>query len=169
MNESPLKSWDSYVRTARVYMELTAQGCCTARTVHEPVPMQNPGSLVSERPKPYLDWLAQSRWGSQLPAPARPTQSSEPIVSRSYGSGLPTSLTYIVLLTKGCSPWRPAAVMGTTWGDSLHSSPGFSRASQTPNTVPDAALSYPVGFRQTHPLQRKDNSSRGSNQRLGAS
>ena len=27
-----------------------------------------------------------------LPTPARPTQSSEPIFSRSYGSGLPTSL-----------------------------------------------------------------------------
>ena len=25
-----------------------------------------------------------------------------------------TSLTYIILLTRGCSPWRPAAVMGTT-------------------------------------------------------
>ncbi len=33
--------------------------------------------------------------------------------SRSYGSILPTSLTYIVLWTRGCSPWRPAAVMGT--------------------------------------------------------
>ena len=59
-----------------------------------------------------------------------PTQSSEPIFSRSYGSSLPTSLTYIVLLTRGCSPWRPAAVMGTTWGESLHLSPGFSRAGQ---------------------------------------
>ena len=41
-----------------------------------------------------------------------------------------TSLTYIVLLTRGCSPWRPAVVMGMTWGESLHSSPGFSRAGQ---------------------------------------
>ena len=39
-------------------------------------------------------------------------------------------LSYIVLLTRGCSPWRPAVVMGTTWGESLHSSPGFSRAGQ---------------------------------------
>ncbi|ESO84612.1 hypothetical protein LOTGIDRAFT_145536 [Lottia gigantea] len=29
--------------------------------------------------------------------------------SRSYGSILPTSLTYIVLSTRGCEPWRPAA------------------------------------------------------------
>ncbi|RGB37371.1 hypothetical protein C1646_622113, partial [Rhizophagus diaphanus] len=34
--------------------------------------------------------------------------------SQSYGSVLPTSLTYIVLSTRGCSPWRPAAVMSTT-------------------------------------------------------
>jgi hypothetical protein len=27
---------------------------------------------------------------------------------------LPTSLIYIVLSTRGCSPWRPAAVMSTT-------------------------------------------------------
>ena len=33
--------------------------------------------------------------------------------SRSYGSILPTSLTHIVLSTRGCSPWRPAAVMST--------------------------------------------------------
>ena len=31
-----------------IYMELTARGCCAARTVHEPVPMQSLGSLVSE-------------------------------------------------------------------------------------------------------------------------
>jgi hypothetical protein len=29
---------------------------------------------------------------------------------------LPTSLTYIVLSTRGCSPWRPDAVMSTTRG-----------------------------------------------------
>jgi len=32
-----------------------------------------------------------------------------------YGSILPTSLIYIVLSTRGCSPWRPDAVMSTTW------------------------------------------------------
>ena len=34
--------------------------------------------------------------------------------SQSYGSILPTSLTYIVLSTRGCTPWRPAAVISTT-------------------------------------------------------
>jgi hypothetical protein len=37
--------------------------------------------------------------------------------SQSYGSNLPTSLIYIILSTRGCSPWRPDAVMGTTWLD----------------------------------------------------
>ena len=112
----------------------------------------------------------------QLRPDHRP-QSSEPIFSRSYGSGLPTSLTYIVLSIRGCSPWRPAAVMGTTWRcESLHSSPRFSGpASATPDVALYAALygavvpiSDPVGFRQTRPLQRKDYSSRGSGQRLRA-
>ena len=35
-------------------------------------------------------------------------------LSRGYGSILPTSLIYIVLLTRGCTPWRPEAVMSTT-------------------------------------------------------
>ena len=56
-----------------IYMELTARGCCAARTVHKPVPMQSPGSLVSERPKPYLDRLAQSRWGSVPASSSGPT------------------------------------------------------------------------------------------------
>ncbi|PHT25387.1 Regulator of rDNA transcription protein 15 [Capsicum baccatum] len=34
--------------------------------------------------------------------------------SQSYGSILPTSLAYIVPSTRGCSPWRPDAVMSTT-------------------------------------------------------
>ncbi|PZQ57758.1 MAG: hypothetical protein DI563_31515 [Variovorax paradoxus] len=31
---------------------------------------------------------------------------------------MPTSLIYIVLSTRGFSPWRPAAVMSTTWHES---------------------------------------------------
>ena len=40
------------------------------------------------------------------------------LVSRSYGSNLPTSLTYIILSTRGYSPRSPAADMGTSWCDS---------------------------------------------------
>ncbi|CAN7022680.1 unnamed protein product [Brassica rapa subsp. trilocularis] len=40
--------------------------------------------------------------------------------SQSYGSILPTSLAHIVPSTRGCSPWRPDAVMSTT-GRERHS------------------------------------------------
>ena len=50
---------------------------------------------------------------TQTPEPDPQSQS----FSRSYGSVLPTSLTYIVLSTRGCSPWRPDAVMSTTERD----------------------------------------------------
>jgi len=48
----------------------------------------------------------------QTPRPNPQSQS----FSQSYGSILPTSLIYIVLSTRGCSPWRPDAVMSTTRG-----------------------------------------------------
>ena len=46
------------------------------------------------------------------PSPTRPAPQSQSLF-RSYGSNLPTSLTYISLSTRGSSPWRPAADMGT--------------------------------------------------------
>ncbi|XP_022093996.1 basic proline-rich protein-like [Acanthaster planci] len=63
--------------------------------------------LLARRP---LAWPAPGH-RDPIPAPARPTSPQSQSFSRSYGSGLPTSLTYIVLSTRGCSPWRPAAVM----------------------------------------------------------
>ncbi|KEH17021.1 senescence-associated protein [Medicago truncatula] len=50
------------------------------------------------------------------PVPSPQSQS----FSRGYGSILPTSLAYIVPSTRGCSPWRPDAVMSTT-GHGRHS------------------------------------------------
>ena len=47
-----------------------------------------------------------------FPPPGPQSQS----FSRSYGSILPTSLIYIVLLTRGFPPWRPDAVMSTYYG-----------------------------------------------------
>ncbi|CAN7088334.1 unnamed protein product [Brassica rapa subsp. narinosa] len=55
-------------------------------------------------------------FGTGTPEPSPQSQSS----SRSYGSILPTSLAYIVPSTRGCSPWRPDAVMSTT-GRERHS------------------------------------------------
>ncbi|PHT27443.1 hypothetical protein CQW23_32970 [Capsicum baccatum] len=49
-------------------------------------------------------------FGTGTPVPSPQSQS----FSRSYGSILPTSLAYIVPSTRGCSPWRPDAVMSTT-------------------------------------------------------
>ena len=59
--------------------------------------------------------------------PDHPNPQSQSL-SRSYGSNLPTSLTYIILSTRGCSPWRPAADMGTSWRESAVISLGFSRS-----------------------------------------
>ena len=58
------------------------------------------------------------RWAQPLPAakPNHPAPQSQSL-SRSYGSNLPTSLTYIILSTRGFSPRRPAADMGTSWCD----------------------------------------------------
>ncbi|KAI3481048.1 hypothetical protein L1887_56725 [Cichorium endivia] len=56
--------------------------------------------------------------GSGLGPPCPSPQSQS--FSRGYGSILPTSLAYIVPSTRGCSPWRPDAVMSTT-GRGRHS------------------------------------------------
>jgi len=60
----------------------------------------------SDSPCPYQFQVKSSRADAPFPW----SQS----FSQSYGSILPTSLIYIVLSTRGCSPWRPAAVMSTT-------------------------------------------------------
>ena len=65
----------------------------------------------SPRPGPARPPIPASR-----PSPTRPDPQSQSL-SRSYGSNLPTSLTYIILSTRGCSPWRPAADMGTNRRD----------------------------------------------------
>ena len=57
--------------------------------------------------------------GSRQPGP----QSQS--LSRGYGSILPTSLTYIVLSARGCSPWRPDAVVSTDGGRKTAAPPDF--------------------------------------------
>lgn len=66
---------------------------------------------ASPRPGP-----ARQPGPASRPSPTRPDPQSQSL-SRSYGSNLPTSLTYIILSTRGCSPWRPAADMGTNRQD----------------------------------------------------
>ncbi|KAG9444699.1 hypothetical protein H6P81_016039 [Aristolochia fimbriata] len=77
------------------------------------VPSTSPGRHVTTRSRrgssssspPIADGF-----GTGTPVPNPQSQS----FSRSYGSILPTSLAYIVPSTRGCSPWRPDAVMSTT-------------------------------------------------------
>jgi hypothetical protein len=59
---------------------------------------------------------------------------------------LPTSLTYIVLSTRGCSPRRPDAVMSTT-ERAINLSIGFSRAIESapdPHEAADSATIAPL-------------------------
>uniref|UniRef100_A0A0R0GHB7 Senescence-associated protein n=1 Tax=Glycine max TaxID=3847 RepID=A0A0R0GHB7_SOYBN len=58
--------------------------------------------------------------GTRRPALAAEAARASQSFSRGYGSILPTSLAYIVPSTRGCSPWRPDAVMSTT-GRGRHS------------------------------------------------
>src|SRR5215469_6091890 len=110
-----------------------------------------PSTVLAPTPGPSLTDASRSR---RLPCPAparcltrfqqqpdRPSPQSQSL-SRSYGSGLPTSLTYIVLLTRGCSPWRPAADMGTARHENHNHSLGFSRASESAPDTARAAVLY---------------------------
>ncbi|KAC9391497.1 hypothetical protein E3N88_45911 [Mikania micrantha] len=75
----------------------------------------------SAKPVPLAVVSLDSRQGHRIPlvrtsselAVRRPGKAPEEAVP-GYGSILPTSLAYIVPLTRGCSPWRPDAVMSTT-------------------------------------------------------
>lgn len=83
-------------------------------------------------------------------------------------------LPTLVQHARGCSPWRPAADMGTARREIYTLSPGFSRASES---SPDAAgtatlskarapLSGRTRSRAPGPSQRKENSPRGSRRLL---
>ena len=107
---------------------------------------------------------------SQAPTTLNPLSQS---FSQSYGSILPTSLTYIVLSTRGCTPWRPAAVMSTTSRKGKTFPWIFTdRQRRTRHTKSWCAL--PIGkplrqlswFRGDPSLTRKENSSRSLCRRL---
>ncbi|KAK8670568.1 hypothetical protein V6N13_037186 [Hibiscus sabdariffa] len=83
------------------------------------VPSPSPGrhaAIRSHRGSSSSSAPAADGFGTGTPVPSPQSQS----FSRGYGSILPTSLTYIVPSTRGCSPWRPDAVMSTT-GRGRHS------------------------------------------------
>jgi hypothetical protein len=96
------------------------------------------------------------------PQPDRLILQSQSL-SRSYGSILPTSLTYIILTTRGCSPWRPAADMGTAQHENHTHVLGFSRADNSTLDSARAAELYgnniPISrqtvFRESKPYKEK--------------
>ena len=51
----------------------------------------------------------------RVPPKAQRARPLEPILIPKLRIHFADSLIYIVLSTRGCSPWRPAAVMSTTW------------------------------------------------------
>ncbi|KAF7807778.1 Regulator of rDNA transcription protein 15 [Senna tora] len=84
-----------------------------------PVPSPSPGrhaATRSRRGSSSSSPPTADGFGAGTPVPSPQSQS----FSRGYGSILPTSLAYIVLSTRGCSPWRPDAIMSTT-GRGRHS------------------------------------------------
>ena len=86
---------------------------------------------------------------------------------------MPTSLIYIVLSTRGCSPWRPAAVMSTTWLENYFFPRIFKgrqgRAGPDKGVrlfQPDNPSSGQTDFRVVRLLKRKENSPQGPRRRL---
>ena len=86
--------------------------------------------------------------------------------SRSYRSIMPTSLIYILLSTRGCSPWRPDAVMGTACYEIITLPRIFNDRhvcnwqpvewTALPGVQPDLWI---IQFRGHDQLKRKENSS----------
>ncbi|KAK8660433.1 hypothetical protein V6N13_051359 [Hibiscus sabdariffa] len=77
------------------------------------VPSSSPGrhaATRSHRGSSSSSAPAVDRFGTGTPVHSPQSQS----FSRGYRSILPTSLAYIVPSTRGCSPWRPDAVMSMT-------------------------------------------------------
>lgn len=93
------------------------------------MPEEGPPEGAVPGPSPDRHAAARSRRGRSSSSPPTadgfgvgtpvPNPQSQSF-SRSYGSVLPTSLAYIVPWARGCSPWRPDAVMSTT-GRGRHS------------------------------------------------
>ncbi|KAL6253600.1 hypothetical protein P5V15_002920 [Pogonomyrmex californicus] len=109
--------------------------------------------------------LAQARHVSQTRFPTKPDtpRSSEPILIPKLRIQFTDFLTYISLSTRGSSPWRPAADMGTNRRDtSTWPSPGFSRSEgkiRTPPQLRCSSRSKPYlparGFQGTRTLIQK--------------
>ncbi|KAI3477084.1 hypothetical protein L1887_61270 [Cichorium endivia] len=123
---TPLKSFHNVglesSSTGRIPLVRTSSELAVRRPGKAPegaVPSPSPGrhaATRSRRGSSSSSPPTADGFGTGTPVPSPQSQS----FSRGYGSILPTSLAYIVPSTRGCSPWRPDAVMSTT-GRGRHS------------------------------------------------
>lgn len=148
-------------------------------------PAKNPCPVTTEAPWTRAPARRATLLAVLLPQPRRePSPASHPSPTDPALRASPypevtdlicrLPLTTLFQHARGCSPWRPAADMGTAWREIYTFSPGFSRASESsPDAAGTATLSRaraPLSGR-THsrapcPSQRKENSPRGSRQLL---
>ncbi|PHT25784.1 hypothetical protein CQW23_34595 [Capsicum baccatum] len=104
-------SWNNRTPLVRTSSELAVRRA--GKAPEGTVPIPSPGRHAATRSHrgssssipPTADVFGT---GTHMPSP----QSQS--FSQTYRSILPTSLAYIVPSTRGCSPWRPDAVMSTT-------------------------------------------------------
>ncbi|KAI3477292.1 hypothetical protein L1887_61038 [Cichorium endivia] len=123
---TPLKSFHKVglesSSTGRIPLVRTSSELAVRRPGKAPegaVPSPSPGrhaATRSRRGSSSSSPPTADGFGTGTPVPSPQSQS----FSRGYRSILPTSLAYIVPSTRGCSPWRPDAVMSTT-GRGRHS------------------------------------------------
>ncbi|PHT25169.1 hypothetical protein CQW23_35194 [Capsicum baccatum] len=113
----PAARWKFRIPLVRTSSELAVRraGKAPEGTVPSPSPGRH-AATRSRRGSSSSSPPTADGFGTGTPVPSPQSQS----FSRSYGSILPTSLAYIVPSTRGCSPWRPDAVMSTT-GRGRHS------------------------------------------------
>ena len=117
--------------------ETTGPHSCTS-------PREGPGDGPSST-APH----ANARHGLTQPLPipgplrdaARPTQPLEPILFPKLRIRFADFPYLHCSTTRGCSPWRPAADIGTVWHENHTVSLGFSRADESaPDTAGSAVL-----------------------------
>jgi hypothetical protein len=93
------------------------------------------------RPRNPSTLRRQSLSGDGFPHALEEPHPPSQILSQSYDSSLPTSLTYILPCTRGCSPWRPDAVSSTLGGWALPPRGGGTKpnVSRTKTSAPHSS------------------------------
>ncbi|GFT64869.1 hypothetical protein NPIL_82791 [Nephila pilipes] len=120
---------------------LTSVVSTTPLTKEEKLPncILPPGRNISVRERTHSERKASQ--ASEIQFDERSPQSQS--LSRICRSDLLTSLTYIVLVTRGCSPWRPDADIGTVRHENHSLYLGFTRARKgVPGTTHETRCSF---------------------------